>query len=291
MEWLRSVVLGIVEGITEFLPVSSTGHLTITEQFLGMKINDIDVTAFTAIIQVGAIAAAILYFWKDIVRLVTGWLAGLFDKNRRGTDYRLGWAVIIGSLPIGIVGLLLRHFIETSLRSLWIVATALILWSFVLWFADRYSARLEKAPRAHLRDESSLTVVDALIIGSTQCLALVPGVSRSGATIAAGLLRGIDRTTATRWSFFLGIPALTLAGTLEAVTNFDQIAHGSMGWGPTLVATGISFVVAYATIAWLLKFVASNRFTVFIVYRILLGLALIGLLWFGVIADVVAPDA
>ena len=285
MDWLRSVLLGIVEGITEFLPVSSTGHLTITEKLLGMNIDAPDVTAFTAIIQIGAIAAAILYFWKDIVRLAVGWVKGVFDKDQRGTDYRLGWAVIVGSLPIGLVGFALRHVIETTLRSLWVVAAALILWSFVLWFADRYSERLSRAQRAYVRDESTITVLDALIIGSTQCLALIPGVSRSGATISAGLLRSFDRTTATRWSFFLGIPALTLAGIFEAVTNFDEISSG-FGWGPTLVTTAISFVVAYATIAWLLKYVASNRFTIFIVYRILLGLAVIALLVFGVISPV-----
>jgi undecaprenyl-diphosphatase len=214
-----------------------------------------------------------------------GWVKGIVNTDQRGTDYRLGWAVIVGSVPIGIVGFSLRHVIETTLRSLWVVAAALILWSFVLWFADRFAERSSRAQRAHLRDESSITVVDALIIGATQCLALIPGVSRSGATISAGLLRGFDRTTATRWSFFLGIPALTLAGIFEAVTNFDEISTG-FGWGPTLVTTGVSFVVAYATIAWLLKFVASNRFTVFIIYRIVLGLALIALLVFGVISAV-----
>ncbi|MCL2784787.1 MAG: undecaprenyl-diphosphate phosphatase [Propionibacteriaceae bacterium] len=285
MDWFVSFVLGVVEGITEFLPISSTGHLTITEKLFGWSIDAADVTAFTAIIQVGAILAAILYFWKDIVRLAAGWFKGVFKKDLRGTDYRLGWAVIVGSIPIGVVGLALHSIIEGVLRSLWVVAGALILWSVVLWVADQYCSKLATGARSMLRDESSLTVVDALIIGSTQCLALIPGVSRSGATISAALLRGIDRTTATRWSFFLGIPALTASGALQAVKAYDDIA-GGIGWGPTALATVVSFGVAYATIAWLLKFVASNRFTLFIVYRIIAGLAVIALLLFGIVPAV-----
>jgi len=285
MDWFISLLLGIVEGITEFLPVSSTGHLTIVEKLVGWSINDPDVTAFTAIIQVGAIAAAILYFWKDIVRLAVGWFVGLFNSSRRGTDYRLGWAVIVGSIPIGIVGLAFHDIIEGVLRSLWFVAGALIVWSGVLWFADRYSVRLMARQPKLVRSEENLTVMDALIIGATQCIALVPGVSRSGATISAALLRGIDRTTATRWSFFLGIPALTLSGVMQAVTQYDQISNG-VGWPATLVATVVSFGVAYATIAWLLRYVASNRFTLFIVYRIIVGVIIIALLLFGVVTAV-----
>ncbi|MDR2930187.1 MAG: undecaprenyl-diphosphate phosphatase [Propionibacteriaceae bacterium] len=286
MNWFDSIILGIVEGITEFLPVSSTGHLTIVEKLLGHSIDSPAVTAFTAIIQVGAIAAAILYFRKDIVRLAVGWFTGLFHADKRGTDYRLGWAVILGSIPIGLVGLIFHHLIETTLRSLWFVAGALIVWSFVLWIADRHCDHLStQAPQrsaesAGLRGEQDLTIVDALIIGSTQCLALIPGVSRSGATISAALLRGIDRQTATRWSFFLGIPALTLSGILQAITNVDEIST-YVGWGPTAAATVVSFGVAYASIAWLLKFVSTNRFTAFIVYRILIGLVIIALLVTG----------
>jgi len=294
MGWFASILLGIVEGITEFLPVSSTGHLTIVEKLLGLSIDAADVTAFTAIIQVGAILAAIVYFWKDIVRLAVGWFRGLFNAKQRGTDYRLGWAVIVGSIPVGVIGFLLKNQIETVLRSLWFVAGGLILWSIVMWVADRYSARLAAAvPKRAAgaaesglpRDESTLTVVDALIIGCVQVFALIPGVSRSGATISAALLRGVDRTTATRWSFFLGIPALTAAGVFQAAQNYHAISTG-VGWGPTAVALVVSFVVAFAAIAWLLRFVASNRFTVFIVYRILAGLAVIALLVFGVVQAV-----
>ncbi|MDR0285038.1 MAG: undecaprenyl-diphosphate phosphatase [Propionibacteriaceae bacterium] len=293
MNWFAAILLGIVEGVTEFLPVSSTGHLTITESLLGLSIDGRDVTAFTAVIQVGAILAAILYFWKDIVRLAVGWFKGLFNKDKRGTDYRLGWAVIVGSIPIGVVGLAFQNLIETTLRSLWVVAGALVVWSIVLWIADRHSARLTAGGGARraaasvttTRDESTLTVIDALIIGCTQCLALIPGVSRSGATISAALLRGIDRTTATRWSFFLGIPALTASGLLQAVQARHDIAAG-IGWAATGVATVVSFGIAYAAIAWLLKFVASNRFTVFIVYRVLAGLAVAALILFGVVQAV-----
>ena len=285
VDWFISIILGIVEGVTEFLPISSTGHLTITEQLLGLSIDSPDVTAFTAVIQVGAIAAAILYFWKDIVRLAVGWFVGLFRPAKRGTDYRLGWAVIVGSIPIGIVGLAFHTIIETVLRSLWVVAGALILWSVVLWVGDRYSTRMSVRRPERIRDESSLTVFDALVIGATQCFALVPGVSRSGATISAALLRGIDRTTATRWSFFLGIPALTLSGIMQAVTQFDSISSG-IGWPPTIMATVVSFIVAYASIAWLLKFVASNRFTLFIVYRVLAGLVVIAFILLGAVQAV-----
>ncbi|MDR1387208.1 MAG: undecaprenyl-diphosphate phosphatase [Propionibacteriaceae bacterium] len=294
MNWFEAVLLGIVEGVTEFLPISSTGHLTVTEKLLGLSIASSDVTAFTAIIQVGAIAAAIVYFRRDIARLVAAWCVGLVrSEARRRTDYRLAWAVIVGSIPIGLVGLAAQDFIETTLRSLWVVAGALLAWSLVLWLADRRAGRVEAAPTAARaltptsvpRGEDSLTVVDGLIIGLCQCLALVPGVSRSGATISAALLRGIDRTTATRWSFFLGIPALTASGVLQAVKAADDISAG-VGWAATGLATAVSFVVAYLSIAWLLKFVASNRFTAFIVYRVLAGLAVAGLILTGLVSAV-----
>jgi len=279
MTWLEAIFLGVVEGITEFLPVSSTGHLTVAEKLLGLPIDDRGVTAFTAIIQVGAILAAIIYFWRDIVRLAVGWFVGLRHKDRRGTDYRLGWAVIVGSIPIGVVGLALQNVIEGPLRSLWVVAGALVGWSFVMWGADHFSARLAsgRSRRGGPRGEASLTVWDGLIIGAVQCLALVPGVSRSGATISAALFRGIDRVTATRWSFFLGIPALTASGLFQAYQSYGDVARG-VGWAATGVATLVSLVVAFAAIAWLLRFVSSNRFTVFIGYRILLGVVIAGMI-------------
>ena len=177
MNWLHAIIFGIVEGITEFLPISSTGHLTIAEKLLGYQIDDPAITAFTAIIQMGAIAAAILYFWSDIYRVATAWLAGLTKKAaRQNPDYMYGWAIIIGSLPIAIVGLLLQDTIETTLRSLWWVAGGLIVWSFVLLYADNVAKQN--------RTEATTTWRDALKIGVVQCFALIPGVSRSGATKA-----------------------------------------------------------------------------------------------------------
>ena len=276
MNWFHAVLLGIVEGITEFLPVSSTGHLNIVEKLLGYPIDDAGMTAFTAVIQVGAILAAVVFFWQDIVRIAKAWFVGLRDKGaRQDPDYRLGWGIIVGSIPVAVVGLVFRGPIETTLRSMWVIAGALILWSIVMWIADR---------RPHNnRGMADVTIKDALIIGLFQALAPVfPGISRSGATISAGLFGGFDRVTATRVSFFMGIPALLAAGALQAVTRVDDISAG-VGWGPTVIATAVSFVVAYASIAWLLKFVSTNTFTAFIIYRIVLGVVIIGLLLAGLI--------
>lgn len=278
MNWLHAVILGIVEGLTEFLPVSSTGHLTVVEKLLGYQINDRGITAFTAVIQVGAILAAVVYFARDIVRLATGWFRGVFNaEHRQDSDYKLGWGVIIGVIPIVVAALVFKPFITGALRSLWVVAGALIVWSIVLWLADR---RMDATPNP--RDESSMTMKDALIIGLWQCIALIPGISRSGATISGALFRGIDRVTATRWSFFLGIPALMAAGIYEALGEYKNISE-TVGWGATFLGMTVSFVVAYASIAWLLKFVASNKFTAFVIYRIVAGLVIIALLLTGVV--------
>ena len=267
MNWLHAILLGIVEGITEFLPVSSTGHLNIVEKLLGYEINSAGMTAFTAVIQVGAIIAAIIYFWADIVRIVTAWFKGLSNKQaRQDPDYTLGWGIILGSIPVAVVGLLLKRFIEESVRSLWVIAGALIIWSAVMWLADRQQ-NLTKGMK-------DVTVKDALIIGAFQALSpVLPGISRSGATISAGLFLKFDRVTATRLSFFMGIPSLVAAGLLEAVTEAGAISD-TVGWTPTIIATVVSGVVAYATIAWLLRFVSSNKFTSFLVYRVLLGLVI-----------------
>lgn len=298
LNYLDAVVLGVVEGLTEFLPVSSTGHLTITEKLLGMPIDNPSITSFTAIIQLGAILATLIYFFKDILRFLRAWVNGLANADKRHDhDYRLAWAVIAGSIPIGIVGFLTRDFIKGPLRNMWVVAVALLVWSVVMWWAERSAAQRSKdsgvvdadtdtlsptAPAAGggLRGEGSVSVKDGLIIGTVQCLALVPGVSRSGATISAGLLRGIDRVTATRLSFFLAIPALVAAGVFE----MRDVDFGVVGLGPMLVGTAISFVVAYASIAWLLKFVANNSLMGFVWYRVALGAALILALSMGWLA-------
>jgi undecaprenyl-diphosphatase len=273
MEIWKAVVLGIVEGLTEFLPVSSTGHLTITERLLQLHVDDPAVTGFTAVIQVGAIAAVILYFWRDIVRIAVGWARGLVQAQHRADfDYRFGWYVIVGTIPIGIVGLLGRGLITGPLRSLWWVAGALIAWSVVMVAAERAATQT--------RREEDVTLVDSIVIGIVQCVALVPGVSRSGATISAGLFRQLDRVTATRLAFFLSIPALTAAGLFE----LRDALHGSVGVAPLVVGTVVSFVVAYATVAWLLRFVANHTIVVFVWYRVALGVVLAGLLLAGVIS-------
>jgi undecaprenyl-diphosphatase len=234
------------------------------------------VTAFTAIIQVGAIAAAVIYFWRDIVRIVVSFVTGLFSAEARTTpDWRLSLAVVVGSIPIAVVGLALKDVIEGPLRSLWVVAAGLILWSGVMVFAERAATQG--------RREGDVGVKDGFIIGLVQCFALIPGVSRSGATISAGLLRDLDRVTATRLSFFLGIPALTAAGLLEAVSAKDDVAT-YVGWGPTALGTVVSFVVAYASIAWLLRFVSTNSIVTFVWYRVGLGLLLIAGLVSGVLS-------
>ena len=273
MNWLHAIILGIVEGVTEFLPVSSTGHLTIVEQMLGYKIDAPEIVAFTAVVQVGAIAAAVVYFWRDIWRITAAWCVGIFDPNKRNFDYKMGWYVILGSLPIAIVGLIFKDTIETTLRGMWFVAIGLIVWSLVLLVADHYG----KESR-HERDTKWL---DALIMGAMQCFALIPGVSRSGATIAGGLFRGITRETATRLSFFLGIPALLAAGGLEAITQAQHI-DDYIGWPVMIAGILVSFVVGYASIAWLLKFVSKHSFTPFVVYRIALGALIIVLLSLGI---------
>jgi undecaprenyl-diphosphatase len=243
MNYFDAIILGIVEGLTEFLPISSTGHLTIAEKVLGLEIDDPAVTGFTAVIQMGAILAVIIYFARDIWNIIRTW-----------------------------VGLALKDVIKNDLRSLWVVAFALILWSVVMWAAERVATQE--------RDERRLTMKDAVIIGLVQCFALIPGVSRSGATISAGLFRGLDRVTATRVSFFLSIPALLAAGLFE----LKDAVGGDIGIGETIVGTVVAFVVAYATIAWLLRFVAHHPITWFIPYRVGLGVLLIVLLSTGVMA-------
>jgi undecaprenyl-diphosphatase len=267
MNYLDAVILGIVEGLTEFLPVSSTGHLTVAEKMLGLTVDDPAVTGFTAVIQMGAIAAVILYFVRDIWQIIKAWSLGLVRPEWRGhRDFRMGWYVILGTIPVGIVGLLFKDVIKNDLRSLWVVAIALIGWSAVMWVAER-AARQD-------RSEKQLNLTDAVVIGVVQCVSLIPGVSRSGATISAGLVRGLDRVTATRVSFFLSIPALLAAGLFE----LKDALGGSISVGETLVGTAVSFVVAYASIAWLLRFVAHHPITWFVPYRVALGVVLLTLL-------------
>jgi undecaprenyl-diphosphatase len=265
-----AVVLGVVEGLTEFLPVSSTGHLTIAEGLLGLEVDDPSVTAFTAVIQTGAIAACILYFASDIARFVRAFASGVTSSRARQTDdWRFTLAVGFGSLPIGVVGVLFTDVIKGPvLRSLTAVAIGLIAWSAVMVLAER------RATQA--RSEADVTIRDGVLIGLAQCIALVPGVSRSGATISAGLLLGLDRVSATRMAFFLGIPALMAAGLTELPSALDGVEPG-----PVIVGTLVSFLVGYASIAWLLRLVASRSIVFFVPYRVALGVVVLVVLAFG----------
>jgi undecaprenyl-diphosphatase len=269
----QAVVLGIVEGVTEFLPVSSTGHLKIAEGLMGVPVDDKSVVAFTAVIQVGAIAAVFVYFFKDIVRFVSAWGRGLAHRELRRThDYRFTWWVIYATIPIVIVGLAAKPLIEGPLASLWVVAGSLIMGSGVMWAADQMSR--------HKRSEDEVTFKDAMLVGCSQILALLfPGFSRSGATMSTGLILDLDRVAATRLSFFLGLPALTGAGLYE----LKDAVGGGASPVPLAVGTVVSFVVAYASIAWLLKFVAKHSFNAFVVYRVIVGVLLFALLGAGML--------
>ncbi|KJY30306.1 MULTISPECIES: undecaprenyl-diphosphate phosphatase [Streptomyces] len=269
----QAVVLGVVEGVTEFLPVSSTGHLKITEGLMGIPVDDKSVVAFTAVIQVGAIAAVLTYFSKDIARIVTAWGRGLANREERyHHDYKFAWWVIYATIPIVVVGLAAKPLIEGPLASLWVVAGSLIVGSGLMWAADQMGR--------HKRGEDDTSLKDAMLVGSSQILALLfPGFSRSGATMSTGLILDLERVAATRLSFFLGIPALTGAGLYELK---DALGAG-VDTLPLIVGTVVSFVVAYASIAWLLKYVAKHSFNAFVVYRIVVGLLLFGLLGTGVL--------
>jgi undecaprenyl-diphosphatase len=269
----QAVVLGVVEGVTEFLPVSSTGHLKITEGLMNIPVDDKSVVAFSAVIQVGAIAAVLVYFFKDIVRIVSAWTRGLTNREERvHHDYKFAWWVIYATIPIVIVGLAAKKLIDGPLGSLWVVAGSLIVGSGVMWCADQMGR--------HKRGEDDTSFKDAMLVGTSQILALLfPGFSRSGATMSTALILDLDRVAATRLSFFLGIPALTGAGVYELK---DALGAG-VGAAPLAVGTIVSFVVAYASIAWLLKFVAKHSFNAFVIYRIVVGAALFGLLGAGVL--------
>ncbi|MFJ7586897.1 undecaprenyl-diphosphate phosphatase [Streptomyces sp. NPDC097617] len=269
----QAVVLGIVEGVTEFLPVSSTGHLKITEGMMGIPVDDKSVVAFTAVIQVGAIAAVLVYFFKDIVRIVSAWGRGLANREERyHHDYKFAWWVIYATIPIVVVGLAAKPLIEGPLASLWVVAGSLIVGSGLMWAADQMGR--------HKRGEDDTDLKDAMLVGSSQILALLfPGFSRSGATMSTGLILDLERVAATRLSFFLGIPALTGAGLYELK---DAVGVG-IDTLPLIVGTAVSFAVAYASIAWLLKYVAQHSFNAFVIYRIAIAVLLFGLLGTGVL--------
>ena len=268
---LKAVVLGIIQGLTEFLPISSSAHLRIFPELFGWGDPG---AAFTAVIQIGTELAVLIYFRKDIWRIGSAWVRSLVKPEYRGTlDSRMGWFIIIGSLPIVVLGVLLKDVIERDFRNLWIIGTTLILLGIVLGIADRVG-RTD-------RPITKLTLKDAVLMGLAQAMALIPGVSRSGATISMGRFLGFDREAATRFAFLLAIPAVVGAGLFE----LKEIPHGhnDFGWGPTIVATVVSFVVGYAAIAWLLRYVSTNSYTPFVVYRVVLGAGTLILLGAGVL--------
>lgn len=271
VSWAQVVVLSIVQGLTEFLPVSSSGHLRIvSELFWGEDAG----ASFTAVIQLGTELAVLVFFAKDIWRILTGWFAGIVDKRKRGLDYRMGWMVIVGTIPVGLAGVLLKDVIRENFRNLWITATVLILFSFVFIAAERRGAKS--------RGFDELTMRDAIAMGLWQCLALIPGVSRSGGTISGGLLRNLDREVATRFSFLLAMPAVLASGLFSLPDAFDPQAGQAASGAQLLVGSGIAFVLGYVSIAWLLKFVSNHSFAWFSAYRIPLGILVMLLLATGV---------
>lgn len=274
MDLLTAALLGLVQGLTEFLPVSSSAHISIVGRVLGQ---DDPGAAFTAISQLGTEAAVLLYFWRDIVRIVRAWFASLAGRiPRSDPDALLGWWVILGTIPIGVLGLLLQDWIETEFRSLWITATMLLVFAFVILAAERYGSQR--------RELTQMTWRHGLAFGFWQALALVPGVSRSGGTIAGGLFMGFTREAAARYSFLLAIPAVLSSGGFQLVKVVAGEAEGSgTAWGAIAVATVIAFAVGYAVIAWFMRYITTHTFTLFMAYRIVLALVLFGLLGFGVL--------
>ncbi len=275
MSWLQVVVLSVVQGLTEFLPVSSSGHLAITSRLF---FSDDAGASFTAVSQLGTEAAVLLYFAKDIARIVRAWFAGLFDRTRRdNVDYRMGWFVIIGTIPICVLGLLFKDEIRTGARNLWLVASALIVFALVIAVAE-YVGR-------QTRQVEKLTWRDAVIVGLAQCLALVPGVSRSGATISAGLFLGLDRALAARFGFLLAIPAVFASGLFSLPDAFAPVSDGMSATGPQLlVSVLIAFVVGFAAVAWLLRFLERHSMYWFVGYRVVLGAMVMILLGTGVMS-------
>jgi undecaprenyl-diphosphatase len=286
MSWLESFILGLVQGLTEFLPISSSAHLRLTAAFAGWHDPG---AAFTAITQIGTEAAVLIYFRKDIARIISAWFGSLFGKVPRSDhDAQMGWLVIVGSIPIGVLGVTFKDQIEGPFRDLRLIATTLIVMGIVLGVADRLAARDETGGKHRAVKErkslKELGVRDGLIFGICQAMALIPGVSRSGATISGGLLMGYTREAAARYSFLLAIPAVLASGAFELK---DASEGGHVSWGPTIFATIIAFIVGYAVIAWFMKFITTKSFMPFVYYRIALGLALFVLVG----TDALSPHA
>ena len=273
MGWVEAIVLGVVQGLTEFLPISSSAHLRLVGELFGWEDPG---AAFTAIIQIGTEAAVLLYFRKDIARIVVAWLGSLAGRRKGDPDARMGWLIIVGSVPIVVLGLLFQDRIETTLRDLRIVAICLVAFSLILFWADRVGAKK--------RELADLTVPHGIGFGFAQAMALIPGVSRSGGTITAGLFLGYTRAAAARYSFLLAIPAVLGSGLFQAYEALTgDVAGQGVSWGPTILATVIGFGVGLTVIAWLLRYLDRGSFTPFVVYRVVLGLAVLALVGAGVL--------
>jgi undecaprenyl-diphosphatase len=282
MSWFESFILGLVQGLTEFLPISSSAHLRLTAAFADWRDPG---AAFTAITQIGTECAVILYFRKDIGRIVSAWFRSLTSRAARSEhDAKTGWLVIVGSIPIGVLGITLQDQIEGPFRDLRLIATTLVVMGLVLGFADFLAARDENGGRHRAGGQrktlDDLGVRDGLIYGCCQALALIPGVSRSGATISGGLLMGYTRAAAARYSFLLAIPAVLASGIFE----LKDAGEGHVAWGPTIFATVIAFLVGYAVIAWFMSYISHRTFLPFVIYRIALGLVLFGLVQSGALS-------
>lgn len=276
MSWFEAIWLGIIQGLTEFLPISSSAHQFIFGQ-LAMGGRDPG-AAFTAVTQLGTETAVIVYFFSDIVRIIKHWGLSLVGKiDRRDPDARMGWLVIIGTLPIGILGIIFQEAIDTHLRNLWLTVAMLAGVGIVLGVADRFAI----AHQTKTLDQLSLK--DGIIYGFCQACALIPGVSRSGGTISGGLFLGYTREAATRYSFLLAIPAIYASGLFKLKDIGDDAC---VRWGPTILATVISFVIGYAVIAWLIRYITTHSFKPFVIYRISLALVLAILLALGVLDPV-----
>lgn len=272
MGWIDAIVLGIVQGLTEFLPVSSSAHVSIVGQlfFDGRDPG----AAFTAVTQLGTETAVLVYFWKDITRIVRKWCLALVGKqDRDDPDVRMGWLVILGSIPIVVLGLLFQDAIDTSLRNLWVTVAMLAGVAIVLAIADWVG-------RNNTDDLTKLTWGRGLLLGLFQAAALIPGVSRSGATISGGLLLGYNREAAARYAFLLAVPAVFGSGLYKLK---DIGSDATTAWGPTIVATVLAFVIGYAVIAWLLRYISTHSFRVFVIYRLAVAALVAVLILTGVL--------
>lgn len=271
MSWFEAIVLGLVQGLTEFLPISSSAHILIVSRLFGWGDPG---AAFTAVSQIGTEIAVLIYFRHDIARIVSTWFRSLADKSLRSNiDARMGWYVIVGTLPIAVLGLTFASVIETSARNLWLVATVLIVFGVVLGLADRLGKKVKEL--------DALNVRDGVLFGLGQALALIPGVSRSGATISTGLALGYSRYAATRYAFLLAIPAVLASGLYEATKIGED---PNVQWGQTILATSIALIVGYLVIAWLIRWVTTRSYLPFVIYRVALGSVLLVLLATGTIA-------